>query len=446
MNSTPLNKILVVDDTQANIALLSEILEHNGYQICAAKDGEQAMKIANHVQPDLILLDIMMPGMDGFETCRQLKDSENTQHIPVIFISAKSETTDVVTGFNVGAVDYINKPFQEEEILVRIESQLKIQSLNRKLTQSEMQMRHLLIKYQNQSKRLQQIVTNVVDGILETTSTGIIQLVNPAIESLFGYKEDELYLLNFTELLAEPYSSQYQRWLARKTSVDTIEQKIPDEKMIELMGKRKDGSEFPIEFSFLKIPADEEIYLVVIRDISEHKDKEEKLRHLSYIDPLTQLANRRRFDESFSKEWLRSQRSEVPIAFIMIDLDLFKQYNDTYGHQAGDNCLESIANVIQKNIKRPSDIIARIGGEEFAIILPDTSKEGADRIALQLINSVKEIALPHSASVHGIVTISLGIACSSPEAPCQTSEILYKKADQALYKAKESGRNQYVIF
>ena len=442
MSKIHTHNILVVDDTQANIALLTEILEKQGYRISAAKNGEQALKIANHIVPDLILLDVMLPDIDGFETCRQLKDNVKTQSIPVIFITAKTEIEDLITGFSTGAVDYIYKPFQSEEVLARVKSQLRIQDLSSQLIKSEREMRQLLIKYQNQSKRLEQIVTNVIDGIMETTSTGIIQLVNPAIERLFGYKAEELYLTNFTNLLAEPFSSKYTEQLMKNNSVSAV---FLEQKMIEIMGKRKNGSHFPIEFSTVKIPSDEIIYLIVIRDITGHKDKEEKLRHLSYIDPLTQLANRRRFDESFPKEWMRSQRNNKPLAFIMIDIDFFKQYNDTYGHQAGDVCLTTVSNLIQNNIKRPGDTIARIGGEEFALILPDTDSEGAVKIAKQLRDSVIDLAIPHGTSIYEVVTISLGIAVCSNKQQSGSYKILYSLADKALYQAKNSGRNTYVL-
>ena len=137
MDKFTMDKILLVDDKAANISLLTAILEEKGYQISAASDGEQAIKIANYMLPDLILLDIMMPGIDGFETCRRLKRRIETKTIPVIFISAKSEIEDILMGFSVGGVDYINKPFYKEEVCARIKSQLKIQSLNKKLVSSE---------------------------------------------------------------------------------------------------------------------------------------------------------------------------------------------------------------------------------------------------------------------------------------------------------------------
>lgn len=438
MNKMHPDKILLVDDTPANLTLLTEILQREGYQILAAKDGQGAIKIASHMLPDLILLDIMMPGIDGYETCRQLKNKDETKDIPVIFISAKTDVDDLVRGFSVGGVDYINKPFREAEVCARIASQIKIQALNQKLTASESDMRQLVIEHQNQSNRLQNIVELVVDGILETNGSGIIQLVNPAVEQLFGYSVEELQSINFTQLLAEPYATQYELLLADNT--------FSEQKHVEIMGKNNDGHEFPIEFSLLKVPAREETFLVVIHDITLQKDKEEKLRNLSYVDPLTDLANRRHFVECFTKEWLQAQRMNKPVAFIMIDIDWFKQYNDNYGHQSGDDCLVNIAAKIKNCIKRPSDIVARLGGEEFAIILPDTPEDGVIQVAEQLREDVQAMKIPHKASSYGVVTISLGIAIAKDGENCHSPDELYQMADKALYQAKQSGRNQFKIY
>ncbi len=448
MNKTSPAKILIVDDTAENIALLTEILQYKDYQISAARDGERAIKIARHIIPDLILLDIMMPGLDGFETCRQLKSQNSTQAIPVVFISAKTDMDDLLMGFSVGGTDYINKPFHKEEIYARVENQLKIQYLNQQLASSELHLRELLVEYQQQSEQLQKIVTLVIDGLLELNSSGEILQANPAIEKLFGYSAKALHALNFTRLLAEPFASEYKRLFADNT-LDPI-QGIPEggsrEKTIEMLGQRQDGSEFPIELSLIQIPASKNIYLAVIHDISLQKKKEAQLRHLSYIDPLTNLANRRHFDENYATLWRQGQRSKKQIAFIMIDIDFFKQFNDIYGHQAGDICLKKVARSLKDNIKRPCDIVARIGGEEFAVILPDTSKDGVLQIAEQLSNSVMALKIPHSGSNYNIITISLGIAITTIGEQCRSANMLYQMADEALYQAKQSGRNRYTLF
>ncbi len=449
MNKIEPDSILIVDDTPENITLLTELLQYKGYLISAARDGERAIKIAQHTKPDLILLDIMMPGIDGFETCRQLKDDDLTQSIPIIFISAKTDMDDLVMGFTVGAADYINKPFHKEEIYARVANQLKVKHLNQQLEASDFSLRKLLVEYQQQSDQLQKIVTLVVNGLLELNSLGEIQEANLAIEKMFGYSPKALQSISLCRLLAEPFASQYRHQFSNNNLESTQHGVFKEEfteKGMDIIGKRQDGSEFPIKLSLVKIPAGENSYLVVITDITTYKNKEEKLLYLSYIDPLTSLSNRRYFDEHFEKLWLQGQRNKSQIAFIMVDIDFFKQFNDTYGHQEGDNCLKKVALSLKENIKRPGDIVARLGGEEFAVILPDTSKEGVIKMTERLKNDIQALGIPHSASNYQVITISLGVAVTVLGDSIHSPHMLYKMADEALYEAKQAGRNTYTIF
>ncbi len=432
------SRILIVDDTPENISLLTEMLQSQGYQILAANDGERALKIATHLVPDLILLDIMMPGMSGYETCQALKSQEQTRNIPVVFISARSEIEDMLMGFSVGGADYINKPFHEEEVYARIRSLLSVQRLNKQLLRSEAELKSVLQDYQQQADRMEKIVSHIDDGILEVDAQGQIEFVNPAVCKLFDYSIQELKGMNILQLLSEPFAGEYKNYLLE-----------PDNKQAQqshsILAKRKDGCEFPVDFSFIALPANEPRYLAFIHDISIHKNREKKLKDLSYHDSLTGLSNRRRFDEFFQKEWRRSQRSQKPLAFIMIDVDNFKLFNDTYGHKQGDDCLINIASTIKDTIKRPGDMVARLGGEEFVVLLPDTDREGVVQIAEQIRLAVEEQQIPHYSSEQGIVTISLGIAVSIDN-NCSSTEQLYKNADQALYQSKKTGKNKYSVF
>ncbi len=443
-------KILIVDDTPANISLLAEMLEQKGYQILAASDGERAIKIASYIIPDLILLDIMMPVMNGYETCRILKSQEQTRNIPVVFISAKADIEDILMGFSVGGADYINKPFHEEEVYARINSLINVQQLNKRLSSSESELKSLLQKYQQQADRMEKIVTHIDDAILEVGAKGQIEFVNPAVSQLFDFSIEELRNMNFLQLLAEPFASEYEKYLQHHNILENnghsgLQNKDQEKLQVSIIGKRKGGLEFPIDFSFIRLPAEQLRYLVFIHDISIHKDKQEQLRTLSYIDPLTKLSNRRRFDDFFIKEWRRGLRNQKPLAFIMIDIDNFKLFNDSNGHKQGDDCLVTIAQAIKDVIKRPGDMVARLGGEEFAVILPDTSLDGVKQIAEQIRKEVEQLAIPHCYSERGVVTISLGIAISTDQ-ECSSAEQLYQNADQALYQAKLSGKNQYRVF
>lgn len=199
-------------------------------------------------------------------------------------------------------------------------------------------------------------------------------------------------------------------------------------------------------------PPGQESSIVSFFDITQRKQAEsalqaahERLRILAVVDELTQVANRRQFNEKLWQEWNRLQRESLPLSLIMCDVDDFKAYNDTYGHQNGDRCLRSIADAIQKTVKRIVDVVARYGGEEFAVIMPNTNQLGASRVAESIRIAVQDLKIPHNASsVSEVITLSLGVAAMTP-APGLSPEALIKEADNALYTAKKQGRNRVVV-
>lgn len=316
--------ILIVDDTPENINVLGNTLKNSGYGVIACTNGRQALQVCHSRHPDLVLLDIQMPEMDGFTVCRHLKDSAMTADIPIIFITAKADPEDIVRGFETGAVDYITKPFNTAELLARVRT-------------------HLALKL-----------------AMETLQTR------------------ERQLAELTDQLAEANRA---------------------------------------------------------------------LTALSLLDALTGIANRRQFDHALEAEWRRAKRDGVGLGLVLFDIDHFKLYNDTYGHQEGDECLKKVATALSAAIRRPSDTVARYGGEEFAMILPGADREGASMIALEAIAKVKALAIPHSASPTGpVVTITAGVSVFAPQAEPPTIETLLGEADQALYQAKKKGRNQMAFY
>lgn len=296
MSQTPLPKILIVDDTPANIRLLGGAL-HPEHEIIIATNGADALKIAETERPDLILLDIVMPGMDGYEVCRHLKDSPVTKNIPVIFITAKAEEEDEVKGLSLGAVDYILKPFSLPIVQVRVK--------------------------------------------------------------------------NYLEL----------------------------------------------------------------------KHDRDMLENISTLDWLTGIPNRRRFDEFLETEWRRCARNAAPLSLIMIDIDYFKLYNDSFGHVMGDECLKKVAKELHYSLRRPTDIVSRYGGEEFAAVMPETDTAGAAYVAEMMHSNIAGLNLNHPSSpVVDRVTISIGLASILPTSS-ENYAVLVKAADRALYEAKNRGRN-----
>lgn len=329
--------ILVVDDRPDNLRVLSSMLREEGYHVRKALTGSMAITACQTRAPDLILLDINMPDMDGYQVCQQLKSSEKTRDIPVIFLSILDDILDKIKAFNVGGIDYITKPFQFQEVVVRVENQLTIQRLKNKLQEKN-------------------------------------------------------------------------RILEEQNSV-----------LLEEIEKRR------------------------CAEIALQKANE-KLQHLACLDSLTQIANRRYFDECLQREWLRSAREDIPLSLILGDIDYFKYYNDTYGHIAGDICLKQVAQAITWAVKRTADLVARYGGEEFAIILPNTSYEGAVEVAKRIQFGVQQLKILHSLStVSNYITLSVGIASRVPSYQ-ESPEVLIDESDRALYQAKEQGRNRYCTF
>ncbi len=293
--------VLLVDDMTENIEILRELLQSD-YRIVAAKSGEKALHmIQTKHMPDLILLDVMMPGMDGYEVCRVLQSQEKTKDIQIIFVSAASEVVDQAKGFELGAADYITKPFVPIIVKMRVKNQIELKKQ---------------------------------------------------------------------------------------------------------------------------------------RDI---------LKQLSTIDGLTGIPNRRRFEDIVNREWSRCMRTKDPLAIILMDIDHFKQFNDHYGHQAGDECLKKVAKAISKGCSRETDLVARYGGEEFVAVLPDIGIDGALVVANRIRSNVENLNIPHSYSTAtDHVSISQGVAVMIPEYKSSVHHFI-EYADQALYRSKETGRNRATL-
>lgn len=323
-------KILLVDDREDTLNLLSLLLSERGYTTESTLEPEKVVNLAQNVKPDLILLDVMMPKINGYQVCHSLRKNQSTHDIPVIFMSALDETEEKIKGFELGCVDYITKPFDLDEVMVRVNHQLEVCKLQKELKEKNNILKHEL--------------------------------------------------------------------------------------------------EIRIELEH------------------ELRSTNQKLKNLAIVDSLTQIANRRKFDQKIEQEWLRLSREKTSLSLIIIDVDYFKLYNDSYGHQAGDDCLQQIAQAISHTVKRPADLVARYGGEEFAVILPSTDLQGATHVAECIKAAIEELNIPHTSSLVGDrVTVSQGVATTIPDTD-SLYESLICLADVALYEAKDRGRNSFVSY
>ncbi|MGI0483232.1 diguanylate cyclase [Geminocystis sp. CENA526] len=447
--------ILIVDDQPANLRVLSKMLEGKNYKVKKAPDGESAIIAAQSNPPDLILLDILMPDMDGYTVCQQLKSNPKTKHIPVIFISALSDVFDKIKAFEVGGIDYITKPFQEEEVIARITSQLTIQT-QRKLLEKEQE---LIKKEQENLKQeirqrkeaeailyqsralISSILNASLDGIaaleaVRDTQSGEIKdfrciVVNPVTAQIFNSQPEDLTgKLVFKKFINKIQPNLFPAFIKVVESGKSLEQ--------DIRYNHKTGQKW---FHFIAVKLGDG-FSVTVRDITVRKKLELKLSKLATVDGLTGVYNRHFFDKTLTQEWQRCGREKQPLSLILCDVDYFKPYNDFYGHQPGDKCLIKVAKTIDNFLKRSSDFLARYGGEEFAIILPNTPLEKAVILAEKLRQEIEKLKILHKKSqVSKYITLSLGVASVIPSGD-SSIESLIKMADNALYHAKESGRNQ----
>jgi diguanylate cyclase (GGDEF)-like protein len=293
-------RILVVDDAMENIQILHQALRDE-HEVLFALSGEKALDIAAQQTPDLILLDAVMPGMDGYAVCAALRAVPALCGIPVIFVTALSRPEDETRALEAGAVDFISKPFNVAVVRARVRTQLTV------------------------------------------------------------------------------------------------------------------------------------------------KRQADAMRELTLTDALTGVGNRRNFNDTLEAEWRRCARAGLPLSLLMIDIDHFKLYNDHYGHQAGDQCLQQVAAAMQRCAARPQDMLARYGGEEFILLLPQEGLEGAEVVARRILDEVARIALPHAASPTAArVSVSMGIASVTP-GEHNDAGALIRTADGLLYRAKQTGRDRYCM-
>jgi diguanylate cyclase (GGDEF)-like protein/PAS domain S-box-containing protein len=408
--------ILIVDDAPDNLGVLRSMMLRQGYQTFVATSGDRALDIAQRVKPDLILLDIVMPGIDGLETCRRLKAHPATTRIPVIFMSARGDTEDIVAGFDTGAADYIPKPLRLEEVCARVRAQLRLRSSTE--TQSE------------QTDRLRMIVNSMDQGLLIVEGCGRVQYANPACDRYLGYAPEELVGLSLKDLLDcnEPGCCEGLDAL----TYGTREVKI----------RHRDGGLRAMDLTMTPMHAADGLFVVLLHDITHHKQSEDALQRAAMLDPLTKIANRRHFDAFLDKEWHRAIRNAQPLSLVVLDVDHFKLYNDTLGHAAGDVCLQKVAQTLQDHAARPTDLAARYGGEEFVLLFAETPAENAARLAEMIRAAVLALEIPNPGSTTSTwLTVSVGVATIVPT-QLDAIDNLFVCADRAMYAAKAGGRNR----
>ncbi len=412
--------ILAVDDVAENLELLARNLQRLGHKVLLATSGAKAIELANAKKPDLILMDVQMPLMTGFEACKILKENPQTANIPIIFLTAKAEYDSVIEGFSMGAVDYVLKPFYNEELFARVKAHLTVKELSDAVAAKN----RMLTRY------IDMIEHNI--AISKTDANGTIIYVNEALSNITGYTKDELIGQKHCCFKSGcTHESVYRELWSTITSTKTWRGELLDAKK----NKELFWAELTINPDF---DENGEIvgYLAIWHDITDKK----RVEQLIVIDPLTELYNRRHLDNELNRIIDLHVRESQSFGFLMIDIDYFKAYNDFYGHQQGDAALIAVAKTIKNSLHRPGDSAFRFGGEEFCAILSNINEEGLLIVANNIKTAIENLNIEHQKSELGYLSVSIGIAAMN--AIPTTFDETVRVADKALYAAKESGRNR----
>ena len=448
-------RLLVVDDLEPNVRLLRAKLEAEYYEVITATSGREAIERARTEQPDLILLDVMMPGLDGFETCRRLKDDPKSRHIPVIMVTALDQSEDRVRGLKAGADDFLTKPIDDVMLLARARSLLRLKVVMDELRTREASGRasgaidddvddslllggRVLIVDDNdhQAERVRasltpeyrpQIVADPRKAAEHARTQPDLIIVNLAARSFDGLR-----------LCARVRSDEATRQIPILAIID------PDarERMVRAMDMGvNDVLPRPVNTQELSARVSTQVRKKRYADFL--RGALDETLESAVTDALTGLNNRRYLDGRLRRLMARAaQRDEDPVSVLICDIDHFKTVNDTWGHDAGDEILRQFADRLKQNV-RAIDLVCRYGGEEFLIVMPETTLDFAAAAAERFRRSIDAAPFRINGGARTLeVTTSIGVAQSESR---DELEDLIKRADSALYAAKKSGRNRVKV-
>ena len=535
-------QILVVDDTPDIIELLTDTLTRKGYRVRSASSGSEALSSVAAEVPDLILLDIRMPDMDGYEVCRHLKSDGQSCGMPVIFISSFDDTIDIVKGFQAGGIDYITKPFHLPEVLARVETHISLRRLQKQLEENNIQLHQEIVDRERAEEELKKHKSHLEETVFRRTADlrrindelqhevterkkmeCVLEQTNYKLHSMvyeYGLRQQRLNLFNQMSerpqsciSLKETYPiiSQFAQNLfpLAAGSLFILNSPLNSVEAVTSWGRALSGEKtfttedcFALQEGKIHITADfrsdsccrhilgggrksslcvplsaqgETLGMLHLQqrispstsanpgfdELSEGFNEEvqqlavtvadylalalsniklrDTLKQQAIHDSLTGLFNRRYMEETLIREISRAKRYETPLGIIMIDLDHFRRFNNTFGHEAGDLVLRDLGKFLQSNIRK-EDVACRYGGEEFTLILPGAPMDITEKRAETLRNLVQDLEIYYNGKPLDSITLSLGVA-SFPEHGA-TGEAVLQAADAALYAAKRAGRNK----
>ena len=450
-------RVLVVDDILANIKLLQARLEAEYFEVVTAADGRAALETCQRERVDVVLLDVMMPGMDGFEVCRRLKSSPQTLHIPVVMVTALDQTSDKIQGLDSGADDFLTKPVDDIALVTRVKSLARLKMLNDEMLMRVSTSRQMGLADEDTLARILADKPGrvlVVDDHPRSSSRVMSALVKahdayiePDPQAALLHLGHQPFDLVVVALNLE--GADGLRFCSQVRSLDRTRH-LPILIMVDQGDEVRllRGLDMGVN-DYLMRPVDRHELLARVRTQIRRKRYSDYLRNqiresveLAITDPLTGLHNRRYMERHLKTLIQDAERSGRSLSVLIADIDHFKRVNDTYGHDAGDLVLKEFSDRFRR-YTRGVDLACRLGGEEFLVIMPDTDKLLAGQVGERVRECVAVEPFRIGPDKEIWITASVGLATwAGPE---DTADALFKRADNALYAAKRQGRNQVVV-
>ncbi len=419
--------LLVVDDYPENLISMRALLQREDWRVITAASGLEALELLLAHEVDLVLLDVRMPGMDGFEVARLMRGSQRTRMTPIIFLTANAQSpAAVLEGYASGAVDYLFKPFDPNILKPKVQALLEHQRNRRALQR---------LSHELESARAfnASVLDNAAEGILVVGEGSVIEYANPAISRLLNATMTELQGESFLSFLQKPH---VPAWLG--FAMFEAYRKGETWRQHDAILRTGRGQQVPVALSCAPLPAEQKAMVVTVLDMSEVRHLHQQLEFQAVTDPLTGLLNRRGFHQAAENTLLRSERNELSLVLLYLDLDGFKRVNDSLGHDAGDRVLRWVSEQMQACL-RSGDMLGRMGGDEFTALLELEFPEQAAKIAEKLIERVSVCQQIDGLDV--MLGVSIGIA-TFPDCGSDLNGLL-RAADIAMYEAKRAGRQQY---
>ena len=449
-------RVLVVDDILSNVKLLEAKLTAEYFEVVTAFNGLECLAKVAETAPDIVLLDVMMPGMDGFEVCRHIKSDPKTAHIPVVMVTALDQPSDRVAGLEAGADDFLTKPVDDAALFARVRSLVRL-----KMMTDELRMR------ENTGQGMGLI--DPAEAMTDIGHTGRILVIEDRAESAAWFASalepphEVTTVDTFEEALVRVRGGDPDLVVVSlgMRSFDGLRlcsqlRSLPEGRSVPILVVVSDGDRRKLTQAlemgvndYLTRPVDKNELVARVRTQLRKKLYADRLRHnvqlsleMAITDQLTGLHNRRYMSRHLDTLVETAKKTGKPIAFVIMDIDYFKAVNDTYGHDIGDEVLKKFASRISANV-RGIDLVCRYGGEEFVVVMPDTDVAFALQVSERLRKSIETTPFPISRDPKNLkLTISIGIAGSEGEG--DSASALLHRADQALYRAKRTGRNKVV--